>query len=55
MDNASIHVTNLIKNAVKEAEIEVICNVPYNPKNNLIELFFQDIKLEFYRNIFNNK
>lgn len=53
LDNASSHNNELIKNAIIESGNEYLFSVPYTPKTNAIEQYFNQIKtyLKKHRNI----
>lgn len=44
MDNATIHKTKIFTEYCKEANVNVLYNIPYNPESNPIEMIFCPIK-----------
>ena len=44
LDNAGSHRNNYVKNAILESENNYLFSVPYTPKTNVVEMFFNQIK-----------
>ena len=44
LDNAGSHRNNYVKSAITESENNYLFSVPYTPKTNVIEMFFNQIK-----------
>lgn len=44
LDNAGSHRNNYVKDAITENENNYLFSVPYTPKTNVIEMFFNQIK-----------
>jgi len=53
MDNAGSHHTDLIKEAIIKSDNQILYSVPYTPKSNSIEQYFNQLKyyLKKYRNV----
>ena len=44
LDNAGSHRNNYVKDAITESENNYLFSVPYTPKTNVVEMFFNQIK-----------
>ncbi len=55
LDNASIHVSKKVKEFLTKEGVEVIYGVPFTPQFNIIEKFFEDIKIAFYDRLFHKR
>lgn len=44
LDNAGSHRNNYVKNAITESNNNYLFSIPYTPKTNVIEMFFNQIK-----------
>lgn len=44
LDNAGSHRNNYVKDAITESENKYLFSVPYTPKTNVVEMFFNQIK-----------
>jgi hypothetical protein len=44
LDNAGSHRNNYVKDAITESETNYLFSVPYTPKTNVVEMFFNQIK-----------
>jgi len=55
MDNAKTHSNKTVLEYLKDQEIETIFAVPYTPELNAIELFFSDVKQEYYTKNFKKR
>jgi hypothetical protein len=44
LDNAGSHRNNYVKDAIVESENNYLFSVPYTPKTNVVEMFFNQIK-----------
>ena len=55
LDNAAIHTSVTCMNEFDSEQIEILFGVPYCASFNMIEYFFEDLKLVFYRHIFNDR
>ena len=44
LDNARSHRNNYVKDAITESENNYLFSVPYTPKTNVVEMFFNQIK-----------
>lgn len=46
VDNATIHHTKILTSYVKDKNISIVYNIPYNPETNPIEMCFSPIKVK---------
>ena len=55
LDNAGSHNNELIKNAITKSDNHYLFDVPYTPKTDAIEQYFNQVKtyLKKYRNVAN--
>jgi transposase len=49
LDNASIHKTKELREYCKDRDIELLFTPPYSPWFNPIELYFSNVKRQYYK------
>ena len=55
LDNAKIHKTDDVKNAMKVSKLKILFLPPYSPMLNPIELVFNVMKKAFYNRTYANQ
>ena len=53
MDNAKYHISNEVKSFAKLKKLKILFNCPYQSEFNAIEMAFNLIKVNMYKNIIN--